>query len=38
MPGNGWRGGGILVLPLNESLAFTPEEPGKMLEVDEALT
>jgi len=34
----GKRGGGILVLPLNEALAFAPEESGKMLEVDEALT
>jgi RNA polymerase sigma-70 factor, ECF subfamily len=34
----GKRGGGALVLPLNEALAFAPEEPGKMIEVDEALT
>lgn len=34
----GKRGGGIVVLPLNEALAMSPGEPQQMLEVDEALT
>ena len=34
----GKRGGGMILLPLNEALAFTPEEPERVLQVDEALT
>lgn len=34
----GKRGGGMLVMPLNEAIAFSPGEPARMLEVDEALT
>jgi len=34
----GKRGGGILVLPLNEAIACSPAEPGKMIAVDDALT
>lgn len=34
----GKRGGGVLLLPLNEALAFAPDSPAKLLEVDEALT
>lgn len=33
----GKRGGGMLVLPLNEAIALSPAEPAKMIEVDEAL-
>lgn len=34
----GKRGGGMLVLPLNEAIASSPAEPGKLIEVDEALS
>lgn len=34
----GKRGGGAVVLPLNEALAFAPQEPAMMIQVDEALT
>ncbi len=34
----GKRGGGVLLMPLNEALAFAPDSPSKLLEVDEALT
>jgi RNA polymerase sigma-70 factor (ECF subfamily) len=34
----GKRGGGMVVMPLNEALAMSPGEPRQMLEVDEALT
>jgi RNA polymerase sigma-70 factor (ECF subfamily) len=34
----GKRGGGVVVMPLNEALVFSPETPEKMIEVDEALT
>jgi RNA polymerase sigma factor (TIGR02999 family) len=34
----GKRGGGVLLMPLNEALAFAPDSPSNLLEVDEALT
>lgn len=34
----GKRGGGMVVLPLNEALAMSPTGPQQMIEVDEALT
>lgn len=34
----GKRGGGVMVMQLNEALAYSPEEPHVMLQVDEALT
>lgn len=34
----GKRGGGVILLPLNEALAFSPEDPALVLQVDEALT
>ena len=34
----GKRGGGVLVMPLNEAIAVAPTEPARMIEVDEALT
>lgn len=34
----GKRGGGVLLMPLSEALAFAPDSPSNLLEVDEALT
>lgn len=34
----GKRGGGVMVMQLNEALVYSPEQPQVMLQVDEALT
>ena len=34
----GKRGGGVELLPLNEAVAFSPEESGQIVHLDDALT
>ncbi len=34
----GKRGGGVQLLPLNEAIAFSPEESGQLVQLDDALT
>ena len=34
----GKRGGGVMVMQLNEALVYSPEQPEVMVQVDEALT
>jgi RNA polymerase sigma factor (TIGR02999 family) len=34
----GKRGGGTMVMQLNEALVYSPEQPEVMVQVDEALT